>query len=234
MRFGFSYIEGGPWNDDGIKAVAKFTERVERLINAQLKGTGNSGQRSAVSGQLKAQSDHCEWKLFPTPAVETAESAEVLYVYHNTVKSMTADFEIFSFNTAVARYMELVNALYKYDASAGKDAAFLKELCRNAVKLIAPLAPVLAQKWYGLLGKKKDVFKEAYPEFDESRLKRAETEYAVQINSKVRARIPLPSDADSKALERAALDSEAVRELLGEAAPKKVIVIPGRLINIIL
>ncbi|MDR1093805.1 MAG: leucine--tRNA ligase [Clostridiales bacterium] len=254
LAFGFSYIEGGPWNDDGIRAVAKFAERVGRLMERAggYQSTVHSPQstvkdkaQSTVHSPQSTVKDKTECTIhnaqcaiadkdFPTPERETAAETELLYVYHNAVKSMAADFEVFSFNTAVARYMELVNALYKYDAGAGKDGGFLKEVCRSAVKLIAPLAPVLAQKWYGLLGKRKDVFRESYPEYDESRLKRAETEYAVQVNSKVRARVKLPSDADAKELERLALADGTVKGLLNGAAVKKAIVIPGRLINLII
>ena len=219
LAFGFSYIEGGPWNDDGIKAIAKFTERVERLFR--------NAQCSTLNAQLKTAA--------PRSALHAPHSDELLFVYNNAVKSMTEDFEKFSFNTAVARHMELINALYKYEQQLanGADAQLLHEICVNAAKLIAPLCPALAQKWYGILGKKKDVFKESYPVCDESRLKRAEAEYAVQINSKVRARVMLPSDAGVAELERLALETDAVKALLAGAAPKKVIVIQGRLVNII-
>ena len=145
---------------------------------------------------------------------------------------MTADLAAFSFNTAVARVMELVNAMYKYDADGGQ-LAFLKQTAVALVKLIAPMVPHVAEELHRILGGDKSVFLESFPICDESKLVRDEAELAVQINSKVRARLVFPASSTKEQIEKAVLADETVQKLLSGATPKKVIVIPGRLINIV-
>lgn len=206
LMFGFSYIEGGPWSDDGIKSIAKFLDRVERIVVKAAAATGTSNYG--------------------------AKEKELDYALNYCIKSVTADLAAFSFNTAVARVMELVNAMYKYDADDGQ-LAFLKQTAVALVKLIAPMVPHVAEELHRTLGGDKSVFLESFPICDESKLVRDEAELAVQINSKVRARLVFPASSTKEQIEKAVLADETVQKLLAGATPKKVIVIPGRLINIV-
>lgn len=206
LMFGFSYIEGGPWSDDGIKSIAKFLDRVERIVVKAAAATGASNYG--------------------------AKEKELDYALNYCIKSVTADLAAFSFNTAVARVMELVNAMYKYDADGGQ-LAFLKQTAVALVKLIAPMVPHVAEELHRTLGGDKSVFLESFPICDESKLVRDEAELAVQINSKVRARLVFPASSTKEQIEKAVLADETVQKLLAGATPKKVIVIPGRLINIV-
>lgn len=206
LMFGFSYIEGGPWSDDGIKSIAKFLDRVERIVVKAAAATGASNYG--------------------------AKEKELDYALNYCIKSVTADLAAFSFNTAVARVMELVNAMYKYDADGGQ-LAFLKQTAVALVKLIAPMVPHVAEELHRILGGNKSVFLESFPICDESKLVRDEAELAVQINSKVRTRLVFPASSTKEQIEKAVLADETVQKLLSGATPKKVIVIPGRLINIV-
>ena len=206
LMFGFSYIEGGPWSDDGIKSIAKFLDRVERIVVKAAAATGASNYG--------------------------AKEKELDYALNYCIKSVTADLAAFSFNTAVARVMELVNAMYKYDADGGQ-LAFLKQTAVALVKLIAPMVPHVAEELHRILGGDKSVFLESFPICDESKLVRDEAELAVQINSKVRTRLVFPASSTKEQIEKAVLADETVQKLLSGATPKKVIVIPGRLINIV-
>ncbi|MCI8435578.1 MAG: leucine--tRNA ligase [Clostridia bacterium] len=206
LMFGFSYIEGGPWSDDGIKSIAKFLDRVERIVVKAAAATGASNYG--------------------------AKEKELDYALNYCIKSVTADLAAFSFNTAVARVMELVNAMYKYDADGGQ-LAFLKQTAVALVKLIAPMVPHVAEELHRILGGDKSVFLESFPICDESKLVRDEAELAVQINSKVRTRLVFPASSTKEQIEKAVLADETVQKLLAGATPKKVIVIPGRLINIV-
>ena len=210
LLFGFNYTEGGPWNDDGIKSVAKFLDRVERLFN----------------------------KLKDMPAVDNGANGEneqeLSFVLNNTIKSVDRDMDSFSFNTAIARLMELVNAMNRYDGLKEKNVALLKKTMETLVLLLAPCVPHFAEELWHQLGNKDSVFKADYPVYDESKLIKNDVEYAVQINSRIKTKIVLSKDMDRDAVEKAALESAEVVEALGGAAVKKVIVIPNRLINIII
>ena len=162
-----------------------------------------------------------------TPATEK----ELNYVRNATIKSVSADIESFSFNTAIARIMEFVNAIYAYDSAVSEKNAVFRDCVKDLVLLLAPFAPHFAEELWEMLGQTYSVFDQRYPVADEKALVRDEIELAVQINSKLRSRITVSSDASREETEKAAL--EAVAAQLAGAAPKKIIVVPGRLVNII-
>ena len=206
LMFGFSYVEGGPWNDNGLDSIGRFFDRVERTVGK------------------------CYEMDFEQKPMGKAEK-ELNYVRNNTIKSVSADLETFSFNTALARIMEYVNALYAYETEVPVKNAFFKDCIKDLVLLLAPFAPHFAEELWERLGQPYSVFNQAYPVFDPKALVRDEVELAVQINSKLRARITVAASASKEEIEAAAL--EAVGGQLGEAKPKKIIVVPGRLVNII-
>ena len=206
LMFGFSYVEGGPWNDNGLDSIGRFFDRVERTVGK------------------------CYEMDFEQKPMGKAEK-ELNYVRNNTIKSVSADLETFSFNTALARIMEYVNALYAYETEVPVKNAFFKDCIKDLVLLLAPFAPHFAEELWERLGQPYSVFNQAYPVFDPKALVRDEVELAVQINSKLRARITVAASASKEEIEAAAL--EAVGGQLGEAKPKKIIMVPGRLVNII-
>ncbi len=210
LLFGFNYTEGGPWSDDGIKSVAKFLDRVERLFNKSLNLSGANGDKMG------------------------AEEKELEFVLHNTIKSVDHDMDIFSFNTAIARLMELVNAMNKYDALEVKNEVLFKNAIEIIVKLLAPCVPHFAEELWSLLGNEKSVFTATYPAFDPAKLVKDEIEYGVQINSKMRTRIVLSKSLSAKEIEAEVLADAQIKAALNGASVKKVIVIPNRLVNIII
>ena len=209
LMFGFSYTEGGPWNDDGIKSVAKFLDRTERLVLKVKDEKGKDERRGA-------------------------DEKELDFVKNNAIKQITRDLESFSFNTAVARLMEYVNALYKYDGLAEKNVPFLKASVKDLLLLIAPFTPHFAEELWEACGYKYSVFDQKYPVCDESALVKEETEYAVQINSKIKGKIMIAKDMSKEDIEAFVLSSDLVKPFAEGKAVKKFIVVPGRLVNIIL
>ena len=212
LLFGFSYVEGGPWSDDGIKAVAKFVDRVERLC--------------LKINSLKASRKQADYGK---------DEKELLYAVNYAIKCVDRDMDNFSFNTAVARLMELVNAMYKYDAlpDENKNVKLLKETERKLILLLAPMAPHFCEELWSLTGNKKSVFLAEYPVCDEQYLTLDEIEYGVQINSKIKAKIVLPKTYSREQVEQAVLADAKVKELLDGKEVAKIIVIPARLVNII-
>lgn len=209
LLFGFNYTEGGPWSDDGIKSVAKFLDRVERLFNKVVTLKGENSDRYG------------------------AEEKEVEFILNNAIKSVDHDMDVFSFNTAIARLMELVNALTKYEALENKNEKLLKDSVTVLIKLLAPCVPHFAEELWHELGNQNSVFKEDYPVYDSTKTVKEEVEYAVQVNSKMKGKLVLSKSLTDKEIEEQALSFAPVKEILNGNKPKKVIVIKGRLINVI-
>lgn len=205
LMFGFNYVEGGPWNDNGLESISRFFDRVERIVKK------------------------CYEVNFANAPLGKAEK-ELNRVRHNTIKCVTNDLGSFSFNTAVARLMEFVNAMYNYEANTAQKNAIYKDCAKDLVLLLAPFAPHFCEELWEMLGQKYSVFNQSYPTFDPAAMVLDEVELAVQINSKMRAKVTVATSASREEIEKAAL--EAVEDQLA-AAPKKVIVVPGRLVNII-
>jgi leucyl-tRNA synthetase len=137
------------------------------------------------------------------------------------------------FNTAIARLMELTNAINKYLQEETKNPAFLKDTIADFVKLLAPFAPHFAEEEWSLLGSTSTIFNERLPEFDPSALVKDEVEIAIQINGKIKAKIMVASNLDEEGIKAASLENETIKENTEGKAIIKVIVIKGRLVNIV-
>ena len=209
LAFGFKYTEGGPWSDDGIKALNKWLDRVERFA-------------------LSAYGD------YPTTNDFGPAEKELNRVRHITIKAVDADYPEFSFNTAVARMMELVNAISKYDGQKVKNAQLYRETMDDLLKMLTPLAPHITEELWHQTGHTTSIVVEKFPVCDESATKASEVELLVQFNSKPKARITVDATLAPAEIQQIVLADAKVAELLNGATPKKVIVIPGRLVNIIL
>ena len=211
LMFGFSYTEGGPWNDDGIKAITKFFDRIERLAEKIINLPNNKNNKI------------------------TTDEKELLYSINYTIKAVDADMENFSFNTAVARLMEMVNAFYKYDGLGTiKNNEIYKNTFKTFIKLLAPCAPHFSEEIWEMLGEKSSVFNTTYPVCDEKALVKDEVEVAVQINSKIKARIVIPTSATEEEIKEIVYNNENLSAMLKDKTIKKIIIVPKRLINIIL
>ena len=160
-----------------------------------------------------------------------AAEKELLYTLNNTIKRVTEDMEVFSFNTAIARIMELVNAMYKYDGEEDKDYDLMKDCADKLVLLLAPLVPHIAEELGSVLGKPYPIYRRPFPKYEEKWLVKDEYELAVQVNSRIKAKIVVPVDADNKQIEDIAVG--AVKDVIGTQKVVKVIVIPKRLVNIV-
>ncbi len=209
LMFGFNYTEGGPWDDNGIKSIAKFADRIERLA-------------------LRA--DELKSNKHPEP---THNDKELLYAEAYAIKYVDRDMNAFSFNTAIARLMEYVNALYKYDASENESGAVFKKCVDTLILLLAPCAPHFAEELWSMRGNKKSVFLAPYPVCDENALVKDEVEIAVQVNSKMKARIDVPTEATEEEAKSIALQDEFVAKSIENKQIVKVVYVKGRLLNII-
>ena len=212
------------WNEDGLAGMYKFLNRAWRMVNDL---AGKAGEETSFQAGAKA---------------EEAKKAhdELLRERHRVVGKVIDDFARNNFNTAIAAIMELVNATGDYlrknsaeDRAANAElVAFDKEIAEVIVKLLAPMAPHWAEElWQDVLDNETSVHEEAWPEFDPNAAKASEVELAVQVNGKVKAKITVASDAAEDAIRETAL--EAIADATAGKDIKKVIVIPGRLVNVV-
>ncbi|MBP1865742.1 leucyl-tRNA synthetase [Clostridium tetanomorphum] len=212
LMFGFDYSEGGAWSDDTIKAIGRFIDRVERILDSCRDYINNPNND-------KHSLDKSE--------------KELNYVRHFTIKSITEDVKKMQFNTCIARLMEFTNALSKYMNEEVKNASFLKECILDFIRLIASFAPHFAEEEWELCGMTSSVFNEKWPEFDTNALVKDEIEIAVQINGKVKARINIASGLSEDDIKASVLNSEDVKKHTEGKNILKVIVIKGKLVNIV-
>lgn len=209
LMFGFNYVEGGPWTSDGIKSSIKFMERVERMI-------------TKVNDYSTENSD------------KYAEDEKALdYARHYAIKEISRDFEVFSFNTCIARMMELVNAIYKYDNLEVKNTRLMKEVCKDVVLLIASATPHFAEELWQIIGQEYSIFNEKLPTYDESKLQLDSIEIALQINSKIIDRINVPTNVDDETIKEIALNNEKTKQIISGKQIVKAIVVKNKLINFI-
>lgn len=208
MMFSMNYVDGGPWNDEGLKHMTAFMDRVERIVTAWANVKTEDAPMNKAENELE-------------------------FARANCIKGMREGFEEFSFNTAIARLMELVNAMYKYDKSEVKNGELMRSVAKDVVRLIAPAAPHFAEEIWKQIGEKYSIHNESYPVCDESKLKKSTVELAVQVNSKIVARIEVETDLKGDELINKLSADAKVSAALSDKSVIKTIVVPGRIVNFI-
>lgn len=215
LMFGFGYTEGGAWSDDGIKSVGKFVDRIERTIDAAREVISTCHDDSSIKSTIDAQ------------------EKELNFWRHTAIKGVSEDGDKMQFNTAIARLMEFTNALHKYLQEPVKNSVALTETVVDFLKLLAPFAPHFTEEQWSLLGNTSTIFNEKWPEFNPSALIKDEVEIAIQINGKIKEKINVPSNLDEEGIKSASLENETIKANIADKTVVKVIVIKGRLVNIV-
>jgi leucyl-tRNA synthetase len=206
------------WQEDGVAGVSRFLARVWRLA------TKYAPLARSARG--------------PSVEVPAGLSLKLLRKLHQTIAKITLDFEgRWHFNTCVAAIMELVNEIQAADAqlAAGEvPAPVVRELLRSLVLLLAPFAPYLAAELWEELGEDGSVLRASWPQSDPELAKEDELEIPVQINGKLVTVVRVAAGADAKAIEAAALAGEKVQLRTAGKTVVKVIVVPGKLVNLVI
>jgi leucyl-tRNA synthetase len=193
-----------PWETQDVRGMYRFLQRVWR----QMVDENN--------GVLRVVDD---------PADDVTRR-----LLHRTIDGVSADMENLRFNTAIAKLIELNNHLSSHASTKGGTP---REIAEPFALMLAPLAPHVAEELWSRLGHPSSLAYEPFPAADPALLVADTIEYPIQVNGKVRSRITVPADADTASVQAAALDDPRVKELLDGAAPKKVIVVPGRMVNVV-
>lgn len=196
------------WDPQGVPGAHRFLSRVWGLVHEYLEAS--------------------EVKLDET----TSRRIEI--GTHQMIKKMTIDIEENRYNTAIAAAMTRVNELYKLKVDHLAVSQVWNEALSSLVACIAPFAPHIADELWRTLGYTTSVQRDSWPAWDESLTMDDTITIALQINGKVRAEIEVSKDASKEQLEKAALENERIQELIGRNEPRRVIVVPQRLVNIVI
>lgn len=197
---------GGPWNSGGISGTERWLKRTWSLFTEKTPG-GNPAEEDLKDLRRRV---------------------------HQTLESVEEDFERFEFNTIISSLMELLNHLSDARSQGVGDSEEWKEALNYYVRMIAPAAPHLAEEiWTEVLGNSYSVHNQSWPEVDSEAVKKDEFTLIVQVNGKLRDRLQVPVGISDEQAEKLALESEGVQSHVEGKDIKKVIVVPGRLVNIV-
>ncbi len=201
------------WNDAGVEGAHRFIKRLWKAVHSHIQsGSAPTLDTSSL----------------------TKEQQDLRRKTHETIQKVTDDMgRRQTFNTAIAAVMELTNSITRFDVITDQDRASVQEALEACVLLLSPIIPHVTHEMWSALGHESTVMEEAWPEFDESALVKSVIEVVVQVNGKVRAKIEVSPDAAKEDVEALALADEHVQKFTDGKTVRKVIVVPGKLVNIV-
>jgi len=201
------------WSDEGVQGAFRFLKRFWRAV-----------QEHAAEGAVAS--------------VDTGTLAEgqraLRRKIHQTIAKVSDDVgRRYTFNTAVAAGMELLNAINRFEDSSPAGRAVVREGLETVVLLLAPIVPHICHELWHVLGHQEAIVNVRWPQADDSALVLDMVEIVVQVNGKLRGRISVAADSDTDTISRAALADENVKRFVGDKSIRKTIVVPGRLVNVV-
>ncbi len=196
---------GGPWNSSGIEGSVRWVRRVWTLFT-----------ESTPKGN-------------PKPDTLRSLRRKV----HQTLRNVTHDFENFEFNTIISSLMELLNEMYKAREGGAAGTPEWDEAIDIYLRMMAPVTPHIAEELWVRMGKPYSIHNQSWPEVDDEAAAEDMITLVVQVNGKVRDRITVPVGIDDEQAKAIALESETVQKYLGDQTPRKIILVPRRLVNIV-
>jgi len=214
-----------PWDTSGIEGVHRFLKKVWNLFNLTPNPSPQERGKSVFSNEDVASPLSCGEGLGVRLSDETPTPQE-LKTLHKTIKKVTADIENFSFNTAVSAFMICVNELQEQKCNN-------REILEPFVILLSPFAPHIAEELWQTLGHTESVTGAPYPIANEQYLIENSFTYPVSFNGKTRFTIELPVDMDVQTIEATVLATEAAQKWTEGKTPKKLIIVPKKIINVV-
>ncbi|HVR30943.1 MAG TPA: leucine--tRNA ligase [Thermoanaerobaculia bacterium] len=206
LMFFARWEQGGPWSSSGIEGVARWLQRVWSLVAEEAPGGAD---------------------------VKSDDERALRRRVHQTIQRVTRDFEGFEFNTVISSLMELTNALVAARNAGLSGSPAFAEGVDALVRMTAPVAPHLAEELWALLGRPYSIHHQRWPEADAEAARAEEFTLVVQVNGKVRDRVAVPVDTEEEAVRMIALGLESVQRHLENRTLRKMIYVPGRLINLV-
>jgi leucyl-tRNA synthetase len=154
---------------------------------------------------------------------------------HQTIKKVTTDIEReYHFNTAIAGMMELINEITSFIPERDEDLIVLRFAIERTLLLLSPFSPHIAEELWEAIGNKPSIFEQSWPEWDEEASKEEQIELVIQVNGKLRARVMISAGMEDEEIKKTALEDRRIKEIIDGRPIKKVIVVKGRLVNIVL
>ncbi len=202
------------WSDSGVEGAYRFLKRLW----------------TAVQEHVEDGTEHAE---IDTAALDDEHKAMRLKL-HETISKVSDDYERrLTFNTAIAANMELLNAVTRFEDASATGRAIRQEVFDSMVLMLAPIIPHVCHRLWQDLGDDSLIIDHPWPEADAAALVQETIEMVIQVNGKLRGRTQVAVEADRETCEAAALANEQVRRFIGDAEIRKVIVVPGKLVNIV-
>ncbi len=202
------------WSDSAVEGAFRFLKRLWKLVAVHV----NAGGAGALDAGALRDKQQVLWRQV-----------------HEIIVKVSKDIgERYTFNTAIAAVMELFNALSRFDEVSEQDRALRQEALEVIVLMLAPIVPHMGHVLWHALGHRESVAEASWPRADEHALVRQNVQLVVQVNGKLRGRVEVSVDADRAKAEAVALADANVQRFIGDRPVRKVIVVPGRLVNIVI
>ena len=199
------------WSDKGVEGAYRFLNKVWSLVYRY----GADAPKAVVS--------------------QSPGASALLRKTHQTIRKVTGDIEKdYHFNTAIAALMELINEIFSFNAESDSDRTVVRESIRNMLLMLAPFAPHICEELWEASGRSPSIFAHPWPQWDESLAKEDEIELVVQVNGKLRAKITAPAGLNEEDAKELAFLNPKIREMLEGRELVKVVVVKGKLVNIVI
>lgn len=203
------------WSDSGVEGAFRFLRRLWKLVHShvEVNGAGTTLDKACVTDEQKA----------------------VRRQIHQTLQKVGDDLNRrYTFNTAIAANMELINTLSRFNDESGNGLAIRQEALEAIVLMLSPIVPHICHQLWLHLGHCRPVINESWPAVDVSALEQDSIELVLQVNGKLRSKIIVSASASNAEVQAMALEDEAIKRFIGESPVKKVIVVPKKLVNIVI
>jgi leucyl-tRNA synthetase len=207
------------WADKGVEGAYRFLNRLWGIVYKNSDGLRVMGDGP---GNNK-------------PVLSAQQSARLFRKTHQTIKRVTTDIEReYHFNTAIAALMELINEITPFEPRSDEDWQVFRFAVENVLLLLSPFSPHIAEELWQEIGNKPGIFERSWPEWDEEAAKEEKIELVIQVNGKVRSKLMIPAGMPDDEIKKTALEDRRTREIIGARTIKKVIVVKGKLVNIVI
>ena len=202
------------WSDSAVEGAFRFLKRLWKLAVIHFEdGAPPAINRDKLTGDQKQRR----------------------HKIHSTIDKVNDDIgRRYTFNTAIAAVMEMINTISQAQDDSDNGKAIMHEGLETAVLLLSPIVPHIADAIWRMFGRKEQIIDAAWPVVDESALVQDKIQLIIQVNGKLRARIEVPADAEQEVIEKKALADKNVRRFTNNKTIKKIVVVPGRLVNIVI
>lgn len=210
IMFGFSYLEGGPWKDEGVASIHKYFSRIESFLQRIFSSTA------------------------PTHYKIQENEQSLLTIMNKSIIGIENDMDKLQFNTVVAKTMEFMNELIRYEQSEQIiNLNLLKECAHTFIKVFAPLAPFFSEELWSDLGHTTSIHLEKWPVVDLSQLDKAKIEIAIQINGRLRGTLMIDKGEEQESVLSKAREIENVAFHLKDKEIRKIIYVKGKILNLV-